>query len=281
MTTRRALMSMAALSLAGACSSVSTFNRLTPRDGGVRLVGDGLSYGEGPRRTIDVHAPREAAPGAPLVMFFYGGSWSWGRRQDYRWLGAALAAQGFVTAIPDYRLVPEVRFPDFVVDCANAVAWARKNAERFGADPARTVLIGHSAGAYNALMLALDRKYLGEAQVQGAVGLAGPYDFYPFDVEATISAFGRFPDPQATQPVTFVRADAPPTLLISGDADDVVRPRNSVTLRDRLIAAGARSDMRLYPGLGHAGILLALSRPLRGRAPALDDVAAFVRKVTA
>jgi acetyl esterase/lipase len=262
-------MSMAALSLAGACSSVSTFNRLTPRDGGVRLVGDGLSYGEGPRRTIDVHAPREAAPGAPLVMFFYGGSWSWGRRQDYRWLGAALAAQGFVTAIPDYRLVPEVRFPDFVVDCANAVAWARKNAERFGADPARTVLIGHSAGAYNALMLALDRKYLGEAQVQGAVGLAGPYDFYPFDVEATISAFGRFPDPQAT------------TLLISGDADDVVRPRNSVTLRDRLIAAGARSDMRLYPGLGHAGILLALSRPLRGRAPALDDVAAFVRKVTA
>jgi acetyl esterase/lipase len=201
-------------------------------------------------------------------------------------MGAALAAQGFVVAIPDYRLVPEVRFPTFVEDCAAAVRWVAHNVSAHGGDPERIILMGHSAGAYNAMMLALDARYLSGARVdlahiRGAIGLAGPYDFLPFDVSATIDAFGQFPDPAATQPITFARADAPPLLLAWGEDDDTVGRRNLDGLERAMREAGAPVQTKLYPGVDHVEIMLALSRPFRGLAPVLADITAFAREKTA
>lgn len=280
--TRRSLAAGIA-SAASACSTAGVFNALAPRDAGGRRVATSLSYGEGPRRTLDVYAPDErpaAGRKRPLLVFLYGGSWADGDKSIYPFVGTTFAARGYVTVIPDYRLAPEVRFPGFVEDCAAAVRWAVDNAATYDADPERLFLLGHSAGAYNAMMLALDRRFLEAAgvepvRVKAAAGLAGPYDFYPFDVAASQNAFGAFPDPEQTQPITFARADAPPLFLGTGDNDDTVQPRNSYALAQRQRALGAEAEVKTYAGVDHTGIVLALSRVFRGRAPVLSDVLSF------
>lgn len=283
--TRRAVAAALAAT-ASACSAPRVFNALAPRDPGGRRVATSLAYGEGPRRTVDVYAP-DAAPAAgtkhPLLVFIYGGSWANGEKSIYPFVGTSFAARGYVTVVPDYRLVPEVRFPGFVQDCAAAVRWAVDNAARFNADPDRLVLLGHSAGAYTAVMLTLDRRFLTAAgvrpeRVRATAGLAGPYDFLPFDVDASRNAFGAWPNPADTQPITFARADAAPLFLATGVNDDTVRPRNSVALAERQRALGAEAELKTYPGVDHTGIVLALSRLFRGRAPVLADVVDFYRR---
>jgi len=270
--------------LTAACSpSLGMFDALAPRDSGVRRVVRDAAYGPDPRQRVDLYAPTASDGLLPVVVFLYGGSWRSGDKDDYNFLGAALAAQGFLTAIPNYRLVPGVRFPTFLEDCATAVRWAEMHAAAYGGDPERVVLVGHSAGGYNAIMLALDARYMraaGARPVRGAVGLAGPYDFLPFDVDATRDAFGQAPDLAQTQPVTFARADAPPLLLLWGEDDTTVGPRNLEGLTRAMRAVGAPVDTRIYPEIDHVEIMLALSRPFRGRAPVLKDVSAFVRRVT-
>ncbi|HMO42745.1 MAG TPA: alpha/beta hydrolase, partial [Phenylobacterium sp.] len=174
-----AVVLVLAASLAlGACSPLTAFATLTPTDPAEK-AGAAIAYGSGPRQRLDVYRPPEAGEAAaPLAVFFYGGSWRDGRRQDYGWVGRALAAEGFVTLVPDYRLYPEVAYPDFLEDGAGAIAWAVSHAAELGADPQRIVLVGHSAGAYNAVMLGLDGRYLDAAGVDpGAIravaGLAG------------------------------------------------------------------------------------------------------------
>lgn len=283
---RRALLSTALATLASACTpSLGAFNVLAPRDREGHRLSRYNTYGSDPRQTLDVYAPR--TPGTwPVIVFIYGGSWASGDKDDYGFAGAALASRGFVTVIPNYRLVPGVRFPSFVEDCAAAVRWVSDNAQLYTGDPSRIVLVGHSAGAYNAMMLALDAHYLRDAgvdaqRIRGVVGLAGPYDFLPFDVDATRDAFGQAPDVALTQPVHFARADAPPALLLWGDADTTVGPRNLRSLDAALRGAGASVETKTYPGVDHVDIMLALSRPLRGRAPTLADVTAFAERVTA
>lgn len=283
---RRALLSTALATLAAACTpSLGTFNALAPRDRGARRVAHNISFGTEPRHQLDVYAPVVDEP-MPVIVFIYGGSWASGSKDDYSFVGAALAAQGFVTVIPDYRLVPEVRFPSFIEDCAAATRWVSDHIAEFGGDASRIVLVGHSAGAYNAMMLALDAHYLRDAgfdqsRLRGVVGIAGPYDFLPFDVAATRDAFGQAPAAELTQPVHFARTDAPPLLLVWGDADTTVGARNLQGLERAMSAAGGSVETKIYPGVNHVDIMLALSRPLRGRAPTLADVVAFAERVTA
>ena len=269
--------------LATGCSSLTVFDDLVPKDRNGVLVASALPYGPGPRRQLDVYAPRGRRDGErPVVVFFYGGSWSSGTRSGYAFVGRALAARGFVVVVPDYRLVPEVRYPAFVEDGAAAVRWVEANARDYGGDPRRLVLMGHSAGAYIAAMLAVDTRWLGpdRAAVKGLVGLAGPYDFAPFDVDASRAAFGSWPRPVETQPVTWAGRGDPPALLLYGAEDQTVRPRNSEALAARLRDGGVPVELRRYPGEGHVSLLLAIARPFRQRAPVLDDASTFVNAVT-
>ena len=271
--------------MAAACTpSLATFNRLAPHDAGARRVVEGAAFGAGPRQKLDVYAPRDAQAALPVIVWFYGGSWSSGDRGDYGFVGDAFASRGFVTVIPDYRVAPDV-FPSFVEDGALTVRWVQDHVAQYGGDPRRVVIVGHSAGAYTAVMLALDAHYLRDAganarNVRGVAGLAGPYDFYPYDVPSTIAAFGGAPDPQLTQPVHFARGDAPPLLLLWGERDELVGRRNLLNLSVALRAHGGQVDTKIYPRVAHVGLMLALSRPLRGQAPVLDDVTAFARRVT-
>lgn len=286
-TTRRWMMiaGLASVAALAGCSRLGTLNGLndvTPGDSGTDKLRTDIAYGNDPRQTLDIYAPTGARK-APVVVFFYGGSWNSGRRQDYAFAARALAARGFVTVVPDYRLVPQARYPAFVEDGAPAVAWTAKNIADYGGDPGHIGVSGHSAGAYIALMLALDGRWLAKAGAPGvikaAVGLAGPYDFLPFEPGgAAEAAFGQPPDLRDTQPIAHVRADAPPVLLLTGTDDTTVRPRNAVALAAALTKAGADARVVTYPGIGHIGIILAVSKPFRGKAPVLGDTAAFFHR---
>lgn len=279
---RRALAPILLL-IATSCSPLKTFNSLVPKDSGVDVVARDQVFRDGPRGRLDLYAPRRrGGEPLPIIVFFYGGSWNSGTKDGYAFAGRALAARGFLVAIPDYRLVPEVRFPAFLEDAAAAVRWVRAHAGRYGGDPDRIVLAGHSAGAYNAAMLSLDPRWLGPDRpaIRGFAGLAGPYDFLPFDTPASRAAFGEAPDPPATQPVRFASPGDPPALLLVAGKDDLVRPRNAISLAAALRGAGVPVEVRTYDKIGHIGILTALSRLFRGKAPVLRDLAEFARKVT-
>lgn len=267
--------------IASACSPLKTFDALVPKDGGVAIVARDAAFGPDPRQRVDLYAPRSArAGGLPIIVFLYGGSWNSGTKDGYAFVGRALAAKGFLVAIPDYRLVPQIRYPTFLQDNAAAVRWVIAHAGAYGGDAHRLLLAGHSAGAYNAAMLAYDPRWLGpdRATVRGLIGLAGPYDFLPFDGPVVEATFGSVADPASTQPVRFVQAGDAPAFLATGDADDTVRPANSDSLAKMLVAAGVPVDRRRYPKVGHVGLVTAIARPFRGRAPVLDDLVAFARR---
>ena len=286
---RRRLATILIVSLFGltACSPLGTFNALVPKDGGGQQAAKDLSFGSLPRQKLNLYQPAEDSTdvpetGLPIIVFIHGGSWQDGDKDGYAFVGRALASRGFLVAVPNYRLVPEVRYPSFLEDNAAAVRWVIDNAAAYGGNPSRIVLVGHSAGAYNAAMLALDDRWLGSnrGNVRGFVGLAGPYDFLPLEGPVTQAAFGQEQDPETTQPIAFATADDPPVLLLHGAEDTTVGLQNSETLRDRLAQSGADVRLQIYPGIGHVEILTALSRPFRGKAPVLDDTAAFASEVS-
>ena len=282
--TRRGILAPALGALAAACSPLGLLNTLAPRDPGVGRIASGLVYGDDPRQRFDLYGPawRSGEPTAPVIVFFYGGGWDSGSRSLYGWAAQALAARGFVVALPDYRVVPEVVFPAFIEDAAMATARVAEVVGRYGGEPARLGVAGHSAGAHLAMMIALDRRYMSGVGrpdlIKAAAGLAGPYEFLPFDVPSSKNAFGRAPDPTLTQPVTFVRADAPPLWLGHGTDDDVVHDDDTIILHDRMKAVGGRAEARLYPGLNHADLIATFSPLFRKKAPVLDDVAAFFQR---
>lgn len=277
---RAAALAMAVAN--GACSPLTVFNSLAPADADAVLLAADVGYGQLARQQLDVFAPQTRAGKLPVVVVFYGGGWSSGKKDDYAFLGKAIAARGFVVIVADYRLVPDVRFPAFLEDGARAVAWAHRHAGTYGGDADRLFVFGHSAGAYNAVMVALDPQYLAAVGtdpsiIKGVVALAGPYQFLPLEVDSTIAAFGQAKNLDATQPVNFVSAAAPPMFLATGDEDTTVKPSNSQNLARKLSAAGSKATVKVYGGVGHVGIMLALSRTFRGRAPVLDDVINFFK----
>ncbi len=279
-----ALLLLVGVGLA-ACAPVRALNVLAAAGPG-HTLSEGVAYGALPRHRLDIFTPRVAAPpgGWPLVVFFYGGSWNTGERADYRFVGTALAARGVVTLVADYRLYPEVRYPDFLRDSALALAWGLREAARLGADPKRVFVMGHSAGGYNAAMLALDARWLaatGHAptELAGWIGLAGPYDFFPTDNPDAQPVFFHPDYPPKAQPIEFaaVSASAPRTFLGAPVHDRLVSPtRSTQALAIGLQAAGVPVTLRMYERASHVTLIGAFAWPLRAIAPVLDDVSAFI-----
>jgi acetyl esterase/lipase len=264
-------------------AALAAFNLLVPKDRGVEVVARGVAFGSDPRQRLDIYRPTKSAGAPPVLLFIYGGSWKTGTRSSYEFIGRAFAARGYLTMIADYRLMPEHVFPDFVDDAALAIAFAAREAEKFGGDPERIFAIGHSAGGYNIAQATLDQRYLEKAgcapcPVKAVALLAAPLSFLPLDDPTTIEAFGKAPNLPATQPGTFARADAPPMLLLHGTGDKTVYPRNSRALAGRLREVGAVVELKEHNGIGHAGIMLAMARGFRGWTPTLEDVLAFFAK---
>lgn len=222
----------------------------------------------------------------PVLVFIHGGGWHSGTPVNYRFIGRRFAQEGYVVVNVGYRLGPDGIYPHMLEDSAQALAWVENNVSQHGGDPARVFLMGHSAGAYNAMMLALERQWLGRAGlpdgfIKGVIGLSGPYDFFPFTSDSARNAFGHEGDPSITQPINQARGDAPPMLLLSGDADTTVRPRNSISLAKALTAKGLPTEPVILPGVDHAGTIMKLAAPFNRDRRVLDPVLAFLAKHSA
>jgi acetyl esterase/lipase len=274
------LIAVPVLAGLAACSPLGTLNALTPeRD--FTLDRD-IAYGSDVRQRLDIYRP-SGAEKTPVVVFFYGGSWVGGDRADYLFVGEALAARGITTVIADYRLSPQVTYPGFLDDSARAVAWTHAHIAEHGGDRDQVFVMGHSAGGYNAAMLAMDPRWLaahGEqpSMLRGWIGLAAPYDFIPIDDDDIKPAF-LYPDtPPDSQPINHLGKTKVPALLLTGGADKTVDPvRNTQQLAEKLRARGVPVQTETFDGVGHAMMVGSFARPLRFRAPVVERVVGFVQ----
>lgn len=276
---RRTLLALL-VGLTAGCSGPQLLNSITP-SGGYRYA-PAVSYDAAQRLTLDIYTPVNARR-EPVVVFFYGGRWTSGAAADFRFVGQALASQGFVAVLPEYRHYPQVRFPAFVQDAARAVRWTETQIARYGGDPGRIFVMGHSSGAHLAAMLALDPQWLAEAggdraRLKGMIGLAGPYDFLPLTDADLRDMFGPPERYEFSQPISFVDGRHPPLLLLHGADDETVRVKNTRNLAAAAQRAGGLVESVVYPEMSHSWIVATLAAPLRGRSDVLARVASFVRR---
>lgn len=283
------LVALGTLGTLAACAPVTLINALTPSFSYKKFTNIAYTSSGNARQQLDVYQPTDSALATklrPVVVFFYGGAWQEGSRSDYLFVAEALTQRGYVVVVPDYRVYPEVQYPEFLHDGAAAVAWVTINAERYGGDRSRIFLMGHSSGAHIAAMLALDSTYLDAQKVprtalKGLIGLAGPYDFLPLTEPNVIALFASQPNLALTQPIhyvsTTVAITTPPVLLLHGDVDRRVLPKNSINLARELRTAGAKVDLELLPGLNHTDIIAKFTRLLRGDGKLVDRVDQFIR----
>lgn len=284
MTRRTSLLVAMGMLLAG-CSGTQALNALVPRD--TYVAREGIAYGTHPRQKLDVYKPLASADPAvtpPVVLFFYGGSWTRGERADYRFVGESLASQGVITVVADYRLSPEVRWREIAQDSALAARWVFDNLNDMHGDPKRVFVMGHSAGGWNAAMLALDARWLGAQGLSpqrfaGWIGLAGPYEFLPIENPEAQVAFNWPETPLDSQPINHVSSSSPPALLIAPGQDKLVNPeRNTEAMGRALRGLGVPVTVHRYTRVNHVTLAGSLASPLRWLAPVRSEVLDFIRQ---
>lgn len=241
-----------------------------------------IAYLPGDHHSLDIYTPLTPGVPKPVVVFFHGGGYDSGDKADFAWVGAALARRGYVVVLPDFRLYPQVIWPAFLQDCAAAVRWTHDNIASYGGDPSELVLMGHSSGAYNAISLAVDRRWLDDAgmdpghDLRAAIGLSGPYDDLPNTNRKLQTIFGPKSQWLDTQPVNHADGRSPPLLLITGDRDNLVDPPESDVLAANVRKSGGVVKLIHYPTLDHFGTLDALA-PQNGKSSqVMDDITAFI-----
>ena len=262
-----------------ACSPAAFLNTVLVPNSGYTIKRD-IAYGADPWQRLDIYTPDGLTKPAPVILFFYGGSWQTGTKDIYKFLGQSFASKGIVTVVANYRLYPQVKFPAFIEDGANAFKFVHENIAQYGGDPARIFLMGHSAGAHIAVMLDSDLSYLKAADadpswVRGVIGISGPYDFLPLTDPKLIDMFGG-DRVAATQPINFIDGKRAPMLLVTGTDDDTVRPGNTGRMAKKLKSFGSDVETKYYPGTGHIGIIVSLAPGFRGNTTLRDDITQFV-----
>jgi len=263
------------------CSPLKAINFVSPKNG-YHLYAD-IPYGEEERQKLDIYRPNNGKPPTAIIVFFYGGSWQRGHKSDYRFIAQTLTQQGFVVVIPDYRVYPEVKFPEFIHDGARAIVWTHNNSKDYLDHQLPIFVSGHSAGAHIAAMLNYDERYLVAANgdlnwLSGLIGLAGPYDFLPITSPKLLKVFDTPESREAAQPIHFVDGSEAPALLIHGTNDKAVWPRNSINLAALVKKKSGQAETLILDGKNHASLVLAFSRGFRSRSQIVGRIGEFVTK---
>jgi len=268
--------------LVSACTPVSMLNAVIP-DNGYKRIAD-IQYGSHHRQKLDIYLPAQAERNTPTktLIFFYGGSWESGHKEDYKFVAEALSSAGFIVVIPDYRVYPEVIFPDFVDDSARAVNWVKNNIAAYGGGE-QLFVAGHSAGAHIAALLVLDKQYLASYELapndlKGMIGLAGPYDFLPLKSDTLKTIFGPEQQRWQSQPIHFVDGKNPPMLLLVGSNDLTVWPKNSRNLAAKIQENKGNVELVEFDGYGHVAMVSKLAKPLRGDGRLLNEIVTFIQQ---
>ena len=261
-----------------ACSPLEMLNATVSDEGYTSVLNK--PYGNKPRQSLNIHIPRQVKKNADVVVFFYGGRWQYGSKDEYAFVADALTSQGFITVIADYRLYPRVDWREFVQDGASAYQWVAQNIQKYGGNPKRIFVMGHSAGAHIAAMAAVDESLLakGTKRPCGLIGLAGPYDFLPIRDEDVKRIYSTAADLKNTQPITFVSKGDPAMLLLHGEDDEAVKPKNSINMAARAKLLGVPAEVKLYKDTDHIDILISLSSTFRSYTPALKETADFIAR---
>lgn len=268
------------LLLMGGCSSLQLLNTINLN--GMSVDTKEFTYGNLEEQKLDIYIPAQTAPNRPVVVFFYGGRWQSGSKEEYRFVGEALASRGLIAVIPDYRLFPSVEFPVFIQDGAEAVSWVMEHIDKFGGNSSQIYLMGHSAGGHIAAMLNLDERYLVSWQqhgekIRGMIGLAGALDFKITDADIK-QVFRAANSYEESQPITYVDGSEPEMLLLHGEDDTTLKFSNSLNLANKAERLGGRANFIKYEGMTHISILLALSDvPFLRDHRVLDDIESFIK----
>ncbi|MBA2710971.1 MAG: alpha/beta hydrolase [Tatlockia sp.] len=273
----------ALIAILGLCSfkPLDLLNKITSGKG--YSVHYNIAYGANPRQTLDIYVPEKLIKPFTTIVYFYGGSWQFGDKNMYRFLGQAFASKGFITVIVNYRLYPEVYFPTFIEDGAKAVHWVHRHIQKYGGDSSHVFLAGHSAGAHIAALLMSDEHYLKAeggnlSWLKGMIGIAGPYDFLPFTDPKVKTLFSKKSEAK-TQPINFVKGGLPSFLLVTGDEDKIVSPKNTYNFAYRLRSFKVPVTEIIYPNIGHIGIILSLATGFRYKTSLLEDITHFIESV--
>ena len=283
---RKLLISLATLLLLSGCSGLGVLNSLTTDDG--YAVASNIPYDNDTGMALDLYNIRGSRD-APVVIFLYGGRWSEDSKDQYKFVGQALTSQGFITVIPDYRKYPQVRFPTFVQDAAKAVKWTHDNIQKYGGNPRKIFIMGHSSGAHLAAMLALNEEYLkavggSRSWLRGMIGLAGPYDFLPLTAPDLRDMFGPPDRYELSQPILFTDGKNPPLLLLHAEDDETVLIKNTLNLARAVAKAGGPVETLIYPKVGcpalnsHYCIVATIAAPLRRQSDVLAGITDFIRR---
>ncbi|WP_438969684.1 alpha/beta hydrolase [Methylophaga sp.] len=280
---KRAICSAFFVWLTSACSPVTVLNAVIPENG-FKQVSD-IAYGNHTRQQLDVFLPSQLPEqeSVKTIIFFYGGSWESGHKEDYKFVAEALTSAGFIVVIPDYRVYPDVKFPDFVQDAAKSVNWVKNNIHAYGGNASQIFVAGHSAGAHLASLLVLDEQYLASyalspQDLRGMIGLAGPYDFLPLKSKTLKTIFGPEQERWRSQPINFVKGDNPPMLILVGTDDLTVWPKNSLNLAAKIREKGGNVKLVELDGYGHVAMVAKLAKPLRGDGRLLNEIVSFTRQ---
>lgn len=266
-----------------ACRPVTLLNAVVPK-AQMQILRD-IPFGALPPQKLDIYQPHLLSDTLlPVIVFFYGGSWDSGSKQDYLFLAEAFTAQGYLVVIPDYRHYPEVKFPQLMQDPALAFQWVKTHISAYHGDPQRVFMMGHSAGAHLAVMLSLNAEYLARVglhpeAIAGTVGLAGAYDFLPLGSDRLRAIFAPPEQEWTSQPIHFVNGKNPPLLLLTGTKDRTVWPKNSINLANAIKAKGGQVQLITYEGYDHVDIIAKLAKPLRGDQRLLQDVVNWLKTI--
>jgi len=238
-----------------------------------------FGFGDNARDRIDFYLAKDSDAkdneSKPLIVFIHGGGWSRGDKSMYKFMAEGLTRRGYDVALPNYRMYPEVIYPEFLNDNARAIAAIHKKY------PTRyLVLIGHSAGAYNSLMMAFKPAHL-EAEgvyacytIRGIVSLASPTGAFPMEDAPYTTIFPKLLQGDDA-PLNLTDQPLPPMLLINGDADVSVGAQNSEKLAEALAGRNI-ATAKIYPGLNHTDVVSQFSSRGFLEGPVKDDVVAFI-----
>ncbi|MEP0356749.1 alpha/beta hydrolase [Paraglaciecola sp.] len=241
-----------------------------------------ISYGIKPWQKLDIYKATNGDQNAPVIVFFFGGGWSWGDKVYFEFVADSFVRKGYTVVIPNYVLFPEGRFPEFVHDGASTIKWVADNIRQHGGDAEQIHLVGHSAGAYISVMLATDDQYLNQLGlttdvIKGVGGVAGPYNFTPKEQEY-IDIFG--PENFDTMRIAnHVNGNEPPMIMLYGAGDTTVGLFNLEIMAQGLKQFNIKHKTVLYDqAINHTNILLKLHPWFAGDVSVADDIDKYFKQ---
>ncbi len=250
-----------------------------------------IKYTTGPayadnKDKLDIFIP-PGAKSAPVIVSLYGGALTAGDKSEQPYVGQRFAEAGYVAVLINYRLSPSVAHPAHVQDAAAAVAWVKKNIAKYGGDPGKIVLTGHSAGAYLISLLLLDPRYLAAHglkpnDIRGAAPVSGFFYVEGTGVGPDRPKYIWGADPKAwpaASPASYVRADVQPMLLLYADGDDAWRRDQQGEFAKALRAAGDPNvDTHMIAGRSHLTVWYTMEKGQDETSKAIEAFAARVTK---